>query len=194
MSEVNIKQVEYIDDTSGILVKKIKPNFKKLGKEYGPKMKEIAALIQAFGQEEIKKLEKDKTLPVSLNGQAVNLTLEDVEITSEDIPGWIVASENGLTVALDITITEELKKEGISRDVVNRVQNLRKDMGLEVQDKIKIDVQLSNDLVNAALESNKEYICAETQALELNLQDQVEGANALDMDDFILNLKITVVN
>ncbi|MDO1448516.1 isoleucine--tRNA ligase [Rhodocytophaga aerolata] len=194
LSEVNIKQVEYIDDTSGILVKKIKPNFKKLGKEYGPKMKEIAALIQAFGQEEIKKLEKDKTLSVSLNGQAVNLTLEDVEITSEDIPGWIVASENGLTVALDITITEELKKEGISRDVVNRVQNLRKDMGLEVQDKIKIDVQLSNDLVNAALESNKEYICAETQALELNLQDQVEGANALDMDDFILNLKITVVN
>ncbi len=194
LSEVNIKHVEYIDDTSGVLVKKIKPNFKKLGKEYGPKMKDIAAIIQGFGQEEIKRLEKDKALPVSLNGQAVNLTLEDVEITSEDIPGWIVASENGLTVALDITITEELKKEGISRDVVNRVQNLRKDMGLEVQDKIKIDVQLSNDLVNAALESNKEYICAETQALELNLQDQVEGANALDMDDFVLNLKITVVN
>jgi isoleucyl-tRNA synthetase len=194
LSEVNIKKVEYIDDTSGVLVKKIKPNFKKLGKEYGPQMKEIAAIIQGFGQEQIKQLERDKTFPVSLNGQAVNLTLEDVEITSEDIPGWIVASENGLTVALDITITEDLKKEGISRDVVNRVQNLRKDMGLEVQDKIKIDVQVSSDLVNAALESNKEYICAETQALELNLQDKVEGASALDMDDFVLNLKITVVN
>jgi isoleucyl-tRNA synthetase len=175
-------------------VKKIKPNFKKLGKEYGPRMKEIAGLIQAFGQEEIKVLEREKTLPVSLNGQTVNLTLEDVEISSEDIPGWIVASENGLTVALDITITDDLRKEGISRDVVNRVQNLRKDMGLEVQDKIKIDVQLSSTLVNAALEANKEYICAETQALELNLVENVEGASAVEMDEFMLNLKITVVN
>jgi isoleucyl-tRNA synthetase len=194
LSEVNIKNIEYIDDTSGLLVKKIKPNFKKLGKEYGPRMKDIAAVIQSFGQEEIQLLEKDQALPVHLNGQTVKLTIEDVEITSEDIPGWIVASENGLTVALDITITEDLKKEGISRDIVNRVQNLRKDMGLEVQDKIKIDVQLSNELVNAALETNREYICAETQALELNLQDKVEGANTLDMDDFVLNLKITVVN
>jgi isoleucyl-tRNA synthetase len=176
-------------------VKKIKPNFKKLGKEYGPRMKEIAAIIQGFGQEEIKQLEREKTLPgKSERLRLVNLTLEDVEITSEDIPGWIVASENGLTVALDITITEDLRKEGISRDVVNRVQNLRKDMGLEVQDKIKIDVQLSSELVNAALEANREYICAETQALELNLQDSVEDASALDMDDFVLNLKITVVN
>ncbi|QHT69321.1 isoleucine--tRNA ligase [Rhodocytophaga rosea] len=194
LSEVNIKQVEYIDDTSGILVKKIKPNFKKLGKEYGPRMKEIAGLIQKFGQEEIKVLEREKTLPVSLNGQTVNLTLEDVEISSEDIPGWIVASENGLTVALDITITDALRKEGISRDIVNRVQNLRKDMGLEVQDKIKIDVQLSTTLVNAALEANKEYICAETQALELNLVEKVEDASAVEMDEFMLNLKITVVN
>lgn len=193
LSEVNIKNIEYIDDTSGVLVKKIKPNFKKLGKEYGPRMKDIAAIIQAFGQNEIKQLERDKILPVTLNGQSVNLTLEDVDISSEDIPGWIVASEDGLTVALDITITEDLRKEGISRDIVNRVQNLRKDMGLEVQDKIKIDVQLSSDLVNAALEANKEYICAETQAMELNLKEQVEGANALDMDDFVLNLKITVV-
>jgi isoleucyl-tRNA synthetase len=122
LSEVNIKNIEYIDDTSGILVKKIKPNFKKLGKEYGPRMKEIAAIIQAFSQKQIKQLEKDQILPVSLNGQTVNLTMEDVEITSEDIPGWIVASENGLTVALDITITEDLRKEGISRDIVNRVQ------------------------------------------------------------------------
>jgi isoleucyl-tRNA synthetase len=193
LSEVNIKQIEYIDDTSGVLVKKIKPNFKKLGKEYGPRMKEIAAVIQAFGQEEIKQLEKTKTFPVSLNGHSVNLTLEDVEISSEDIPGWIVASENGITVALDITISDDLRKEGISRDVVNRVQNLRKDMGLEVQDKIKIDVQLSNALVNAALEANKEYICAETQALELNLLDIVEGASAIEMDEFMLNLKITVI-
>lgn len=193
LSEVNIKTIEYIDDTSGVLVKKIKPNFKKLGKEYGPRMKEVAGIIQSFGQEEIKQLEQKGSLPVSLSQGEVTLTLEDVEISSEDIPGWIVASENGLTVALDITITDELRKEGIARDVVNRVQNLRKDMGLEVQDKIKIDVQQSNELVNAALEANKEYICTETQALQLNLTDHLTGATAVEMDDFVLNMKIAVV-
>jgi isoleucyl-tRNA synthetase len=193
LSEVNIKTIEYMDDTSGVLVKKIKPNFKKLGKEYGSRMKEVAGIIQSFGQEEIKQLEQNGSLPVSLSQGKVTLTLEDVEISSEDIPGWIVASENGLTVALDITITDELRKEGIARDVVNRVQNLRKDMGLEVQDKIKIDVQQSNDLVNAALEANKEYICTETQALQLNVLDTVTDATSVEMDDFVLNLKIAVV-
>lgn len=194
LSEVNIKMMEYIDDTSGVLVKKIKPNFKKLGKQYGPKMKDVANLIMAFGQEEIKQIEKNGILKQKLNEEFIAITLEDVEITSEDIPGWIVASENGLTVALDITVTDELRKEGIARDVVNRVQNLRKDMGLEVQDKIKIDVQLADELINSALIANKEYICQETQALELNLLTNVEGAKAVEMDEFVLNLKITVSN
>ncbi len=193
LSEVNIKKVEYIDDTSGLLVKKIKPNFKKLGKQFGPRMKDVAALIAALNQDEIRALEKSGQFPVTLGGETLTLTLEDVEIASEDIPGWIVASEDGLTVALDVTITDELKKEGIARDVVNRVQNLRKDMGLEVQDKIKIDVQLSDELVNAAVEANREYICTETQALELNLRTHVENAQPVEMEDFVLNMKIQAV-
>ena len=191
LAEVNVKSLEYIDDTSGVVVKKIKPNFKKLGKQYGPRLKEVAALIGAFGQDEIQQIEQRNSLQVTLGGEALTLTAEDVEITSEDIPGWIVASENGLTVALDITLTDELRREGIARDVVNRVQNLRKDMGLEVQDKIKIDVQLADELINSALIANREYICQETQALELNLLAELEGGRAVEMDDFVLNLKIT---
>lgn len=141
LSEVNIKKIEYIEDTSGVVVKKIKPNFKKLGKEYGPRLKEVGAAITAMTQDDIQKLEKENAFKIKLTGDIVQITLEDVDISSEDIPGWSVASENGVTVALDITITEELKKEGIARDVVNRVQNMRKDMGLEVQDKIKITIQ-----------------------------------------------------
>ncbi len=190
LSEVNIKAIEYIDDTSGVVVKKIKPNFKKLGKEWGPRMKEVAAIIQAFGQEDINQIEKQGYKEVDLAGSPIRLTPEDVEITSEDIPGWIVASEGGVTVALDITITDELKQEGIARDLVNRVQNLRKDMGLEVQDKIRINVQKSDAVVDTALTVNRVYICTETQALELNLLDQVEGAQEVDMDDFVLQLRI----
>jgi isoleucyl-tRNA synthetase len=139
-------------------------------------------------------LEKNGFLQTRLGEEPLTITVEDVEISSEDIPGWIVAAENGLTVALDTTITEDLRKEGIARDVVNRVQNLRKDMGLEVQDKIRIDVQRADELVNAALEANREYICTETQALELNLKPHVENAQAVDLDDFVLNLKIQSVS
>ncbi|MBC7919900.1 MAG: isoleucine--tRNA ligase [Ferruginibacter sp.] len=194
LSEVNVKSLAYIDDTSGVVVKKVKPNFKKLGKQYGSRLKEVAALIGAFGQDEIRQIEQQGSLRVTLGSDVITLTAEDVEITSEDIPGWIVASENGLTVALDITLTDELRREGIARDVVNRVQNLRKDMGLEVQDKIRIDVQLADELVNSALVANREYICQETQALELNLLAELEGGRTVEMDEFVLNLKITLGN
>ncbi len=194
LSEVNVKAIEYIDDTSGLLTKKIKPNFKKLGKEYGPRLKDVAALIQGLNQDQIRQLEKIGTYLATLGNDTINLTLEDVEITSEDIPGWIVATEDGLTVALDISISEVLKKEGIARDLVNRVQNLRKDMGLEVQDKIIIDVQETDELVNAALDANREYICTETQALQLNLLQHVDNAQAVEMEEFVLNLKIMVSN
>ncbi len=191
LSEVNIRKIEYIDDTSGILVKKIKPNFKKLGKEYGAMMKEIAAAVSTFGQEDIARLEKEKHITLNLNsGREIGLTPDDVEISSEDIPGWSVASENGLTVALDITITEELKKEGIARDIVNRIQNLRKDMGLDVQDKIKIYVEDKNKLVRNALESNKDYICTETQALELGFLKNIPDGKVIEMDDMEIILKI----
>src|SRR5690606_34530680 len=132
MAEVNVKAVEYVDDTSGILVKKVKPNFAKLGKQYGPRMKEVTAVIGGFDQNDIATLEKTGTLQ---KGE-FTLTPEDVIITSEDIPGWSVASDNNVTVALDVNITDELRKEGVARDFVNRIQNLRKDLGLEVLDKI----------------------------------------------------------
>ncbi len=186
-AEVNVKEIQYIDDASGLLVKKVKPNFAKLGKQYGAKMKEVSAVINAFTQDEIQAIEKMGTL----NKGGFDLVLEDVLISSEDIPGWSVASESGLTVALDITLTDELKREGIARDFVNRIQNLRKDMGLEVLDKISIEVEKDGEAVSALLE-HKDYIRTETQALSLEVKDSVAGSTEVDMDDFILKVKIAV--
>ena len=186
-AEVNVKKIQYIDDASGLLVKKVKPNFAKLGKQYGPKMKDVSAVINSFVQEDIQTIEKKGTL--SKGG--FDLVLEDVLISSEDIPGWSVASENGLTVALDITLTDELKREGIARDFVNRVQNLRKDMGLEVLDKISIEVEKNGEVSSALLE-HKDYIRTETQALSLELKESVPGFTEVDMDEFVLKVKIMV--
>lgn len=194
LSEVNVKSIEYVDDASGILVKKIKPNFKKLGKEYGPKMKEIASAVNNLDQKDISELERNKTFTLKLGASEVDITLEDVEISSEDIPGWSVANEGNLTVALDIQVTDELKQEGIARDLVNRVQNLRKEMGLEVQDKIKISVEKNEELVNKSLENHKNYICSETQATHLKLLDNLENGMVLEMDDFQLRIKIEELN
>ncbi len=188
LAEVNVKAIEYIDDTSGVVVKKVKPNFAKLGKQYGPKLKEVSAVINSFTKEEIFAIEKQGTLAKG----GFDLVLEDVLISSEDIPGWSVASEGALTVALDITITESLRKEGIARDFVNRVQNLRKDMGLEVLDKIGIEVERDGEVVTAALTEFKEYISTETQALSLDLKDKLSEATEVDMDEFMLKIKIQV--
>ncbi|WP_277485131.1 isoleucine--tRNA ligase [Catalinimonas alkaloidigena] len=196
LSEVNVKDIEYIDDASGVLVKKIKPNFRKLGKQYGPKMKEISAAVAQMGQEEINQLERENYYELALSDQAIALTVEDVEITSEDIPGWSVAREGNITVALDITVTDELKKEGLARDLVNRIQNLRKDMGLEVQDKIKISIENGDgSLMSEAIQLHKDYICTETQALSLNIVDQgdtaqLADASLLDLDDQQVRIKI----
>ena len=190
--EVNVKAVEYVDDTSGILVKKTKPNFRKLGQQYGPLMKELGQKIRNFHHDEIRVLEQGSQLEVHIGDQTVYLGQEDVEIVSEDIPGWSVATHGNLTVALDITITEDLKLEGIARDVVNRVQNLRKEMGLDVQDKINIVIEKSNDLVNRALESNLEYICRETQAVSLEIKEELKDGKLLEMDDIKLKVKIGV--
>ena len=193
LSEVNVKNIEYIDDTSGILVKKIKPNFRKLGKQYGPKMKDITAAVAQLGQEEIRQLEREQQLKLSIKDESVVLTPEDVEITSEDIPGWSVASEGDITVALDITITDELKKEGMARDLVNRVQNLRKEIGLEVQDKIWIRIEKSIPLFNEAVETNKPYICNETQALRLEWVDHLNGEyTLLEIDELLIKIEIGV--
>jgi isoleucyl-tRNA synthetase len=170
------------------LVKKVKPNFAKLGKQYGPKMKEVSAVINTFSQVDIQAIEKQG----KLSKDGFDLVLDDVLISSEDIPGWSVASENGLTVALDITLTDELKREGIARDFVNRVQNLRKDMGLEVLDKISIEVEKNGEFVTAALAEHQAYIQTETQALSMELKENVADSTEVEMDEHNIKLKITV--
>ncbi len=163
LSEVNVKELEYITDTAGILVKKIKPDFKKLGPRYGKLMKQLAVAVAAISREEIGILEKEGRLSIEVDGQPVELLIDDVEILSEDIPGWQVASMGALTVALDVTITPELWKEGIAREVINRIQNLRKDKGFEVTDKIIVKFQ-SLPAIDEAVQQNISYICAETLA------------------------------
>lgn len=189
-SEVNIKEVEYLDDASGVLVKNVKPNLPVLGKKLGSKMRFVVAAINSWGQEEIAQIEKEGNIPVQVEGETIELLLEEVLISSQDIPGWSVATDQGLTVALDVTLTEELKQEGVARDLVNRIQNLRKEMGLEVQDKIMVQVVKHDELVNKALTNFAPYIQTETQALSLELVDSVDSPIVLDMDDFELSVKV----
>ena len=188
-AEVNVKAIQYIDDASGLLVKKVKPNFAKLGKQYGSKMKEVSAVINAFTKEDIQAIEKG-----TLAKGGFDLVLEDVLISSEDIAGWAVAAEAGITVALDITLTDELKKEGIARDFVNRIQNIRKDMGLQVLDKIMIEVEKDghDEAITSALNDYKEYISSETQALSMELKDKLADATEVDMDEFTLKVKVSL--
>ena len=190
LSEVNIKEIEFVSDDSGILVKRIKPNFRRLGQMYGAAMKELSGIIQQMQPEDIRQLEESGQFPVNAGGKDIILTPEDVEIFYDDIPGWSVASEGNITVALDITLTDELREEGIARDVVNRLQNLRKDMGLEVQDKIHIRVAPAEALIESALRANKEYICRETQALSLEFDSGISDAVELEIDDQKLKVKI----
>jgi isoleucyl-tRNA synthetase len=188
MAEVNVKSVEFLDDDSGILKKKTKPNFKALGPKFGPQMKDVAAKIVAMTAYDIKALETNGSLTIG----EIEIQLTDVEILTEDIPGWLVATDYGITVALDVTITDELRQEGIARDVVNRIQNLRKDSGLEVTDKIRIHILRNNDNLAEAILANEAYICTETQALSLQLADQVADATEIEMDEYQLLVNIEV--
>jgi isoleucyl-tRNA synthetase len=174
LSEVNVKELEYLEDTAGILVKKIKPNFKSLGPRYGKMMKQIAAAITAFSQEEIQKLESDGEAEFEMDGQVIHITRDDVEIISEDIPGWLVSNEGKITAALDVTITEELRNEGIARELINRIQNLRKEKGYEVTDQIVLQVERRNE-INDAILNNNDYICSETLAVQLCYVDKIEA-------------------
>jgi len=186
LAELNVKEIEFLTDTSGILVKKIKPNFKTLGPKHGKIMKQLAASISQMSNNEIQSFEKAGAYSVSVDGQDISLALEDVEIISEDIPGWLVANEGSLTVALDVTVTDELKSEGIAREFVNRIQNLRKESGLEVTDKIALQIQ-KHDLINNAVGAHKEYIANETLCVSIELVDQLEqkDAKAVDIDNDI---------
>jgi isoleucyl-tRNA synthetase len=182
-SEVNVKNVEYLSEESNVLVKKIKANFKSLGPRYGKLMKKIAQKIAAFGQDEISELEKNNEYPLDLDGEKVIINLNDVEILTEDIPGWVVASENQLTVALDITLTEELKEEGVAREIINRVQNLRKEIKLEVTDKIHLWVK-GNTKIESAINHNISYICSETLAEKLTLGEKSVNEGAVKVELF----------
>ncbi|WP_027000939.1 isoleucine--tRNA ligase [Eisenibacter elegans] len=186
MSEVNVKQVECISDDSDILVKSVKPNFRTLGQKFKAQVKEVSAVIQQFSTDDIRALEQAG----QLEKEGFVLTLDDVIISSEDVQGLSVLSENGLTVALDTTLTDALQQEGIARDLVNRIQNIRKDMQLEVQDKIQIILQKGEAFNDAAFENFKEYICEETQALSLVLQPQVSQGRTIEMEGFVLEALI----
>jgi isoleucyl-tRNA synthetase len=181
LSEVNIKEIEYLTPENNVLVKKIKPNFKTLGPKYGKIMKAIAAAVNEFTQEDILKIEKDEKYCFTVDSEPVELLLSDVEIFTQDIPGWIVANEGNTTVALDITITKELAQEGLARELVNRIQNFRKDMNLDVTDRIKIQLQYHPDL-EAMLHNFKTYICQETLCDALELLETVTDTNKIQMD------------
>jgi isoleucyl-tRNA synthetase len=189
-TEVNIKEIEYLDDASGILVKQIKPNLPVLGKKLGPKMRFVVAALQGWGATEINQIECEGHYLLSVEGEEIDLLLEEVLISSQDIPGWSVASDQGVTVALDVNLTEELKQEGIARDLVNRIQNLRKDLGLEVQDKITLLISDSNPLVNASIALFGGYIQEETQAISLSVGNLEGEATVLDMDEFELAVRL----
>ena len=190
--EVNVKEVEYVEDTAGIIVKKAKPNFRRLGQQYGPLVKDLSEKIKSFHHDEIQVLEQGSQLELHVQDQTVYLTSEDVEVVSEDIPGWLVASDGNLTVALDVNIDEELRKEGIARDVVNRVQNLRKEQGLDVQDRIRVHFEKSSPLVDQALEAHSQYICKETQAESLSIEEQLSDGKILEMDEIKIKVRIEV--
>lgn len=188
-SEVNVKEVELMDDASGILVKQIKPNFKVLGPKYGKEMKQIAATVSQLQQEDIAKIEQEGEISLELDTKTIILQLTDVEITSQDIEGWLVANSGPLTVALDVTIDDELKKEGIARELVNRIQNLRKESGLEVTDQIELKIQ-KDGFVEEAIASNEHYLKSETLTAELVLEEKIEGGTEISFDE--VNTKLLI--
>jgi isoleucyl-tRNA synthetase len=189
LSEINVKEIEYLTNSSDMLVKKIKPNFKSLGPRFGKLMKSIVAAIGEMTSEDIDRFEQDGIFTLSVEDQEVELGLGDIEIVSEDIPGWLVANEGNVTIALDITITEELRQEGIAREFINRIQNFRKESGLDVVDKIEIEIQ-RHDAINDSILKHKDYICAQTLANDILLVEKLEkrGTKKIDLDDNIETL------
>ena len=187
--EVNVKEIELLEDASDILVKQIKPNFKALGPRFGKDMKLISSVINKFTSEDINKIEQSGIFAVEINGDSITLELADVEITSQDIEGLLVANEGALTVALDVTLTEDLRNEGIARELVNRIQNLRKDSGFDVTDRIDVMLQ-KNDKIVKAIQSNIEYIKTETLTEDIEIMDNVNNGIEISFDD--VNTKLFI--
>lgn len=189
MNEVNVKAINFVTDASGILVKRIKPDFKKLGPKCGKNMKTVAQMLTEFSQEQIAELEKNGQYTLDVAGASVVVEKGDVEILSEDIPGWLVANNGQITIALDVTITDELKEEGIAREFVNRIQNIRKSSGFEITDKILVEIEKKAE-INAAVEHFAQYIASQVLANEVKLVDSISGATELDFDDYKVNVKV----
>ena len=191
MNEVNVKDIELITDTTGVITKRIKPNFKTLGSKCGKYMKQVAALVASFTQEQIQAVENNPETILEVDGEKFVTTAADFEITSEDMPGWLVASEGKLTVALDITITEELRREGVARELVNRIQNIRKESGFEVTDKIRVEIE-ATELTLPAVESFVQYIAQQTLAVDVKAVAAPAGDFVVDSDIDEAPLKIAV--
>jgi len=189
-TEVNVKEVHYLSDTEGFIKKRIKPNFVALGKKLGPKMKVVSSALARFTQEDILKIEKEGQYNLPIDGEAVTLQLSEVEITSEEIPGWTVANKGSLTVALDVTVTPELENEGNAREFVNRIQKIRKESGFELTDRIVVKVAASNGLKNSLAQFN-DYICAEILADKLELVPEIEDGTEIEIND--TSLKVIVL-
>jgi len=194
INETNVKTIDYLDDDAGILIKKIKPNFRTLGVKFGAQLKVITPKINSLTQTDIAQFESDGFFNVVIEGEMIELQLTDVEISSQDIPGWLVASEDGLTVALDINLTDVLKKEGLSRDIVNRIQNLRKDQNLEVQDKIDILYTTHDKLIQEAMEVHQQSIQHETQAKTILFNADLPNGISLDIDGAEIIIQLNVIS
>jgi isoleucyl-tRNA synthetase len=191
LSEINVKQIEFITDASGLLKKGAKANFKTLGAKLGKDMKGAAALIANFSNDDINNLEKSGSLDINLNGNAYSLTPEDLIVSTEDLPGWKVASDGDLTVALDVTLTPELLAEGTARDLVNRIQNIRKDKDLNVTDRVTVTLEKHAAILDA-VERFRDYIKAEVLATDLVLADRVDGEKVELEDEVVVGIEVSV--
>ena len=189
LSEINVKELELLDDASDVLVKEIKPNFKTLGPRFGKKMRFVLAAIQKLDESQLKYLEAEEEIELLIEGEKITLSNADVEIQSKDIEGWLVANNNGITVALDIQLNEKLVEEGVARELINRIQNLRKDAGFEVTDKIILYLTPHKSL-NAALNNNLEYIKTETLTQEIYIQDKVDQGVFIEFDEVSTSILI----
>ena len=191
MNEVNVKRIELVAETAGLITKRIKPNFKTLGPKYGKYMKQIAALTAAFTQEQIAAVESAPETTLDLGGERITVTAADFEITSEDMPGWLVTSEGKLTVALDITVTDDLRREGVARELINRIQNIRKDSGFEVTDRIRVEIE-AKEAVVGAVAAYADYIGQQTLARDVRTAALPEGEFVVESEIDEEPLKIAV--
>ena len=194
LTEVNVKNLEFVEPDAGVLVKKIKPDFKKLGAKYGKLMKQVAAAINAMSQQDIIALESNGNCLLTVDGSQIEIALDEVTIVSEDIPGWLVTNEGNVTVALDVTVTPELKAEGMARELINRIQNIRKGRDYNITDRINVTIS-PDDLVADALKFHSDYIAGQVLANSISVEPLVNVAEdeKLDIDGSIVTLKITLV-